>query len=97
MKLILAHSSSAQSGTCPYRLLDQQGHPIAWANDFLDAQYIRQLSMRSVRAYAYDLRPDGTVGEGVRGPAQPPGEQRGVPAADDGPGGIGQDVREQDR
>src|SRR2546427_6944683 len=55
MKLILAHLSAAQSGACPYRLLDQQGHPIAWANDFLDAQYIRQLSPRSVRAYAYDL------------------------------------------
>lgn len=55
MKLVLAHSSAAQSGACPYRLLDQQGHPIAWANDFLDAQYIRQLSIRSVRAYAYDL------------------------------------------
>jgi integrase/recombinase XerD len=55
MKLILAHSSAIPSGACPYRLLDQQGDSIAWANDFLDAQYTRQLSPRSVRAYAYDL------------------------------------------
>jgi site-specific recombinase XerD len=55
MKLILARSSAAQTGACPYRLLDQQDHPIAWANEFLDAQHARQLSPRSVRAYAYDL------------------------------------------
>jgi site-specific recombinase XerD len=55
MKLILAHPSAIPTGSCPYRLIDQQGHPIAWANDFLDAQHARQLSPRSVRAYAYDL------------------------------------------
>jgi integrase/recombinase XerD len=55
MKLILAPSSAAQTGACPYRLLDPQGQPIAWANDFLDAQHARQLSPRSLRAYAYDL------------------------------------------
>jgi site-specific recombinase XerD len=36
-------------------LLDEQGHEISWANDFLDAQHTRQLSPRSLRAYAYDL------------------------------------------
>ena len=30
-------------------------HEIAWANAFLDAQRVRQLSLRSLRAYAYDL------------------------------------------
>jgi integrase/recombinase XerD len=55
MKLILAPSSVTQTGTCPYRLLDPQGQPVAWANDFLDAQHARQLSPRSLRAYAYDL------------------------------------------
>ena len=55
MKLSLAHSSATQSGTCPYRVLDEQSHEIAWVNDFLDAQHIRQLSPRSLRAYAYDL------------------------------------------
>jgi hypothetical protein len=55
MKLILAYQSASPVGTCPYRLLDEQGHEIAWVNDFLDAQHVRQLSPRSLRAYAYDL------------------------------------------
>jgi len=28
---------------------------VAWANAFLDAQRVRQLSLRSLRAYAFDL------------------------------------------
>src|SRR6516165_4835284 len=52
MKLALVHLSAA---ACPYRLLDDADHEIAWANDFLDAQHARQLSPRSLRAYAYDL------------------------------------------
>jgi integrase/recombinase XerD len=52
MKLALAHLSAP---ACPYRLLDDANHEIAWANDFLDAQHLRQLSPRSLRAYAYDL------------------------------------------
>src|SRR5215471_18472945 len=52
MKLALVHLSAA---ACPYRLLDDVDHEIAWANDFLDAQHLRQLSPRSLRAYAYDL------------------------------------------
>lgn len=52
MKLVRGHRSAA---VCPYRLLDDADHEIAWANDFLDAQHLRQLSPRSLRAYAYDL------------------------------------------
>jgi Phage integrase, N-terminal SAM-like domain len=52
MKLALGHRCAA---ACPYRLLDDADHEIAWANDFLDAQHLRQLSPRSLRAYAYDL------------------------------------------
>ena len=52
MRLALVHRSAA---ACPYRLLDDADHEIAWANDFLDAQHLRQLSPRSLRAYAYDL------------------------------------------
>jgi site-specific recombinase XerD len=55
MVLNLAHLSAVPAATCPYRLHDEQGQEIAWVNDFLDAQYIRQLSTRSLRAYAYDL------------------------------------------
>jgi site-specific recombinase XerD len=52
MKLALVHLSAT---ACPYRLLDDANHEIAWANDFLDAQHMRRLSPRSLRAYAYDL------------------------------------------
>src|SRR3954453_4486199 len=55
MKLILAYRPISQAGICPYRLLDEEGHEITWANEFLDAQHLRQLSPRSLRAYAYDL------------------------------------------
>lgn len=46
---------SVAASASPYRLLDEFGHQINWANSFLDAQRIRQLSLRSLRAYAYDL------------------------------------------
>jgi integrase/recombinase XerD len=55
MSLVLVHQPTTQAGACPYRLLDGENHEIAWANDFLDAQHMRQLSPRSLRAYAYDL------------------------------------------
>lgn len=34
---------------------DEAGREIDWANAFLDAQRLRQISLRSLRAYAYDL------------------------------------------
>lgn len=55
MKLSLLHRSAAPASASPYRLSDDQGQEITWANDFLDAQRIRQLSLRSLRAYGYDL------------------------------------------
>jgi hypothetical protein len=55
MKLTLVYQPSAPASASPYRLLNEKGVGIAWANDFLDAQHIRQLSPRSIRAYAYDL------------------------------------------
>ncbi|MBM3746492.1 MAG: integrase [Acidobacteria bacterium] len=55
MKLTLVHRPSVPASASPYRLLDEQGQEVAWANAFLDAQCIRQLSLRSLRAYAFDL------------------------------------------
>ncbi len=55
MKLTLVHRPSVPASASPYRLQDEQGQEIAWANTFLDAQRIRQLSIRSLRAYGYDL------------------------------------------
>ncbi len=54
MRLSVVYKSSFPASASPYRLLDERGE-IAWANSFLDAQRIRQLSVRSLRAYAYDL------------------------------------------
>ena len=55
MKLKLVERPSVPPSASPYRLLDERGQELAWANDFLDAQRLRQLSLRSLRAYAYDL------------------------------------------
>jgi site-specific recombinase XerD len=55
MTLRLVLQSSSPASASPYRLLDDQDRELTWANDFLDAQRLRQLSPRSLRAYAYDL------------------------------------------
>jgi len=55
MKLSLLYRPSLPASASPYRLVDDLGREITWANDFLDAQRIRQLSPRSLRAYGYDL------------------------------------------
>jgi hypothetical protein len=55
MSLRLVHQPLAAASASPYRLLDAQGREVVWANAFLDAQRVRQLSPRSLRAYAYDL------------------------------------------
>jgi site-specific recombinase XerD len=55
MNFSLLHQPATPAGASPYRLVDHQGQEIIWANDFLDAQHIRQLSLRSLRAYGYDL------------------------------------------
>jgi site-specific recombinase XerD len=55
MKLTLIYQPSVPASASPYRLLDERGQEVALANAFLDAQRIRQLSLRSLRAYAYDL------------------------------------------
>ncbi len=55
MKLAVVHLSALPLSASPYRLMDEQQAEIAWANAFLDAQLLRQLSPQSLRAYAYDL------------------------------------------
>jgi len=55
MKASLIHRSTGPASASPYRVLDEGGQEIGWANAFLDAQCIRQLSPRSLRAYAFDL------------------------------------------
>jgi site-specific recombinase XerD len=55
MKFAVVHRPSVPASTSPFRVLDEHGREVAWANTFLDAQRVRQLSLRSLRAYAYDL------------------------------------------
>jgi integrase len=55
MKFSVVYWPSVPASTSPYRVLDEHGREVAWANTFLDAQRVRQLSLRSLRAYAYDL------------------------------------------
>jgi integrase/recombinase XerD len=55
MSFRLLQQNSLPASASPYRLLDHRGQDVRWANQFLDAQKLRQLSLRSLRAYAYDL------------------------------------------
>jgi len=55
MKISMIYQPSAAASASPYRLRDGNGRELDWANAYLDAQRIRQLSLRSLRAYAYDL------------------------------------------
>ena len=55
MSFRLVVQNSVLASASPFRLLDQRGQEVGWANQFLDAQKLRQLSLRSLRAYAYDL------------------------------------------
>ena len=55
MNFGVAYLPSRSAGDSSYRLLDEQGHEVAWANEFLDAKHLLQRSPRSLRAYAFDL------------------------------------------
>jgi site-specific recombinase XerD len=55
MKLSVVYQSAAPASASPYRVRDNQGGELDWANAFLDSQRLRQLSLRSLRIYAYDL------------------------------------------
>lgn len=54
MTFQLVYSESAAPGTCPYRLC-RQAKPMDRVNSFLQAQFLRGLSPRSLRSYGYDL------------------------------------------
>ena len=54
MSFRVVTKNSVTVSASPYRLLYRE-REVTWANDFLDAQRLRQLSLRSLRAYAFDL------------------------------------------
>jgi integrase/recombinase XerD len=55
MKLSVVYPPAVPASASPYWVCDEKGGEIEWANAFLDAQRLRQLSPRSLRIYAYDL------------------------------------------
>jgi len=55
MSVRASFDPSVPPSKSPYRLVQGDGREVDWANDFLDAQRMRGLSLRSLRAYAYDL------------------------------------------
>ena len=55
MKFSVVYEPAVPASTSPYRLRNENGRELDWANTFLDAQRLRQLSLRSLRAYAYTL------------------------------------------
>ena len=55
MKISVVYIHSIANSASPYRLLDEVGQEVAWANGFLDAKRLLQRSPRSLRAYAFDL------------------------------------------
>ena len=55
MKLSVVYQPAVSASTSLYRVRDNEGRELDWANAFLDGQRLRQLSPRSLRIYAYDL------------------------------------------
>jgi site-specific recombinase XerD len=55
MKLSVAYLPATRNSASPYRLLDEHGREVLWANAFLDAKHLLQRSPRSLRTYAFDL------------------------------------------
>src|SRR2546430_2064553 len=55
MKLPVVSPPAVPASASPYRVCDEKGGEVEWANTFLNAQCLRQLSPRSLRIYAYDL------------------------------------------
>jgi len=55
MKFLLQHRSDGPASASPYRLVEQNGGEIAWANRFLDSQRVRGLNELSLRYYGHLL------------------------------------------
>src|SRR5690349_14369227 len=55
MKFSVAFVPQLRGSASPYRLFDEHGRELTWANEFLDAKCQLQRSPRSLRTYAFDL------------------------------------------
>ena len=52
MTFRVIHQSALPASQSPFRVVDEQGHDLEWANRFLDMQCIRGLAPLSLRGYA---------------------------------------------
>jgi len=55
MNFSVTYQPSLPASASPYRLVDEQGRELAWANAFLDAKCLLRRSPCSLRVYAFDL------------------------------------------
>jgi len=55
MRFLLQHRSDVAASASPYRVVEQDGGEVAWANRFLDMQRVRGLNELSLRAYGHLL------------------------------------------
>ena len=53
MRFRLEHCGDVTAGSSPYRIVDDQGREIEWANRFLDLQRVRGLQDLSLRFYGH--------------------------------------------
>src|SRR6266853_241553 len=55
MTFSLSYRSDAPASSSPFRLVDEQGREIEWANRFLDVQRVRGLQLLTLRFYGIAL------------------------------------------
>ena len=55
MRFLLLHRGDGAASASPYRVVEQDGGEVAWANRFLDRQRVRGLNELSLRAYGHLL------------------------------------------
>jgi len=56
MKFHLAYEKASGGAQSPVRVVEQKtGHEVGWINRYLDREYVRRLSNKSLRLYAYNL------------------------------------------
>ena len=55
MRFLLEQRSDVAASISPYRVVDEQGREIEWANRFLDLQKLRGLQDLSLRFYGHML------------------------------------------
>ena len=56
MKFHLVYAKASGGAQSPVRVVEQKtGHEVGWINRYLDREYVRRLSNKSLRLYAYNL------------------------------------------